>query len=85
MIPIGCVPPALYGFREGLCPGGVVSVQGVSLARGEVSVRGESLCQWKEHGTRDLKGTWDMGTWDQAARQEVTSHRDPPGQNERRE
>ena len=31
---------------------------------------------WKEHETRD----WDHseGTWDQAARQEVTSYRDPP-------
>ena len=30
----------------------------------------------KEHGTRDREPP--QGTWDQAARHEVTSHRDPP-------
>ena len=37
------------------------------------------LCQrdpfWKEHGTRDRDAP--EGTWDQTARQEVTSYRDP--------
>ena len=35
----------------------------------------------KEHGTRDRDSL--EGTWDQAARQEVTSYRDPPEQTNR--
>ena len=35
---------------------------------------------WKEHGIRDRDPL--EGRWDQAARQEVTSYRDPHGKNE---
>ena len=77
-IPEGCVPPTLYRVG-GLCPGeflsgrGSLSIQGVSgsLSRGWGSVRETHL----EHETRD--GDPPEGTWDQAARQEVISYREP--------
>ena len=36
---------------------------------------------WKKHGTRDRDPPKER-TWDQAARQEVTSYREPPVNND---
>ena len=79
-----------------------VSVQGSlygGLCRGEPpgkNIRPETETPWKENWTRDrdpLEEAWGQraethpeGKWDQSARQEVTSYRDPlfpRGQNDR--
>ena len=68
-IPVGCIPPTLQ-CTGSLCQGG-------SLFRG-VSVHG-GLCQGGISVEGDLQ-TWTPpeGTWDQEARQELTSYTDPP-------
>ena len=70
-------------YSWGLCPGGV-SIQG-GLCQGTWDQRQRPLL--KEHGTRDRDPSWrnmgpeteipSEGTWDQAARQEVTSYKVP--------
>ena len=74
-------------YRGTLCPRGSPSRRWVSLSSGSLS---RGLCQgslcpgtweqrqrppWKEHGTRDRNPP--EGKWDQAARHEVASYRDP--------
>ena len=85
--PVGCVPPALYrsggglpltanghlSRRGGLCPG-VVSVQR-GRCPGEVSVRGSLSVNGRNMGPKTEIPLDE--TWDQAAREEVTSYRDP--------
>ena len=60
---------ARYLPYKGLCPEGV-SVWVVSVRE---NLQTETC--WKEHGTRDRDPL--EGTWDQAARQGVTSYKDP--------
>ena len=67
--PVGCVPPALYRTGVGVsvwgvCPGGL-SIGGRSLFRGSLS------------GRPPVDRDPPEGTWDQAARQKVTSYREP--------
>ena len=73
-------------YRGSLCPRGSLSRGLGSLSRG-VSLQGASV-RWvsvQDHGTRD--GDPPEGTWDQAARQKVTSCqdcRDPPSRPHKR-
>ena len=74
-IPLGCIPPSLH------CTGALdrePSGQRFPWTENppRKNMRPGTETPWKEHGARD-RGPLE-GTWDQAARQEVTSYRDPP-------
>ena len=76
-IQVGCIPPACHHTQGN-------SIRGLCQGDPSTDSPGQRFPRQRPLERELPEGTWDQvqrpleGTWDQAARQEVTSYRDPP-------